>query len=407
MEKAHLRLSDEQRFHWLRLIRTERIGPVTFRQLISRYGSARLALEALPEIAARSGATRGLQAAPLGDIEREFDTARRMGARFVALGEPEYPAALAQTENAPPLLAVAGDPSPLQRPQIAIVGSRNASTNGLKFARELAADLAGQGVGVTSGLARGIDRAAHEGALARGVTVAVLAGGLDMPYPPQNIDVLERIVGGTGGCAVSVMPFGHEPQARDFPRRNAIIAGLSLGVVVVEASDKSGSLITANMATEIGRMVFAVPGHPVDPRSHGTNGLIRQGADLVRNAADVLDVMRPLMAGPVLRPVGGAPVRPPETATQSHLPSAPSASQAGDARGRVPKPGSPLPPPASQTPPDPVDHVAGLLGTAPTHVDDLIRESGLPAPKVHAALLDLELAGRIGRGSGGVVFLVS
>lgn len=292
------RLTDAQKFNWVRLIRTERVGPVTFRQLINRYGSAASALAALPEMAARGGTLRGIRIAPEDAIAAEFETLHRLGGRFIAMGEPEYPVALRQLENAPPVLAVVGDPAAMMPPMVGIVGSRNASTNGLKFARTLARDLASAGFAVVSGLARGIDRAAHEGALAVSATgagtVAVLACGLDRPYPPQNVDIFERIANARFSCAVSAMPMGHEPMARDFPRRNAIIAGMALGVVIVEASERSGSLITATMATDAGRLVFAVPGHPMDPRSAGTNALLRDGAELIRHADDVLEVLRPL-----------------------------------------------------------------------------------------------------------------
>ena len=262
---AH-RLSDEQRFNWLRLIRTDRIGPVTFKQLIQRFGSAQAAIEALPEIAARGGALRAVKIATEVDIAREFDAASQLGAVFVAMGEPEYPALLRHFENAPPIISVLGDLSAFAQSGVGVVGSRSASTNGLAFARKMSAELASAGFAIVSGLARGIDRAAHEGALTQGGTVAVLAGGLDRPYPPQNLDLYERLKQSNGSCLISAMPFGYEPVARDFPRRNAIIAGLSLAVVVVEAAERSGSLITARMATEAGRLVFAIPGHPVDPR---------------------------------------------------------------------------------------------------------------------------------------------
>ncbi|NJR13583.1 MAG: DNA-protecting protein DprA [Phyllobacteriaceae bacterium] len=311
-DAAPQHLSDSQRFYWLRLIRTERVGPVTFRQLVAKFGSAQLALEALPEISARSG--RLIKPAPEDVIRREIELAHALGAQFIALGEPDYPPLLRHLDNAPPLIAVLGDAAALACPALAIVGSRNASANGARFARTLATGIAADGFPIASGLARGIDRAAHEGAFDGGGTIAVLAGGLDRPYPPQNLDLLARIVDTQGSCAITVMPFGHEPQARDFPRRNAIIAGLALGVVVVEASERSGSLITATMATEAGRMVFAVPGHPLDPRSSGTNGLIREGAELVRSADDVLDVIRPMKTLPSLVPVRAARPMPPQNA---------------------------------------------------------------------------------------------
>jgi DNA processing protein len=403
------RLTDEQRFHWLRLIRTGGIGPVTFRQLIRRFGSAKAALEALPGLAASSPGARAFQPVSEVAVEAELTAAAACGARFVALGEPEYPRFLAYTESAPPLLAVLGDTGTLAAPPLAVVGSRNASANGMRFARDVAAALGADGFSVSSGLARGIDRAAHLGALETGGTIAVLAGGLDRPYPPQNLDVLERIAVAKGSCAISVMPFGHEPQARDFPRRNAIIAGLSLAVVVVEAAERSGSLITATMATELGRIVFATPGHPVDPRSHGTNSLIREGAELVRSADDILEVVRPLRGAPPPRPVipasgsGGPEPRGPLAAARRAEDTPPAPSAASTTNGIAPGLAFPVRPAVSGAP---VDIVLALLGPAPTRIDDLVRDSGLAAAAVHAALLDLELDGRIERGSGGVVSLL-
>jgi DNA processing protein len=392
-------LTDQQRFNWLRLIRTEKIGPVTFKQLIQRYGSAQAALDALPEISARGGALKSIKVASEAEIAREFDEAAKLGAVFVAMGEPEYPALLRHFDGAPPIIAVLGDVAALNQPGIGVVGSRSASTNGLAFARKMSAELSQAGFAIASGMARGIDRAAHEGAMSQGCTVAVLAGGLDKPYPPQNLDLYERLRQTGGSCLISTMPFGYEPVARDFPRRNAIIAGLSLAVVVVEAAERSGSLITARMATEAGRLVFAIPGHPVDPRSAGTNGLIREGAELARSAEDIIEVVRPLAAkAPTSIPnafVPRASVAPahiaekskqlPQSLTQLVLPKNIAAVSEDD-----------LP-----------DLLYALLGPSPTSVDDLIRECGEAASKVQAALLELELAGRIERGAGGVVTAIA
>jgi DNA processing protein len=384
-------LTDQQRFNWLRLIRTDRIGPVTFRQLIQRYGSAQSALEALPEIAARGGALKSVNAAHVDDIAREFDEAAKLGAVFVAMGEPEYPALLRHFEGAPPIIAVLGDIVALNQNVIGVVGSRSASTNGLAFARKMSAELCQAGFAVVSGLARGIDRAAHEGAISQGGTIAVLAGGLDRPYPPQNLDLYDRLKQIEGSCLLSTMPFGYEPVARDFPRRNAIIAGLSLAVVVVEAAERSGSLITARMATEAGRLVFAIPGHPVDPRSAGTNGLIREGAELARSAEDIIEVVLPLAAKePVYAPNLRTSVAAPITSQAKPLPA--SLTQHVQSKAKIAGSDDDLP-----------DILFSLLGPAPTSVDDLVRESGQTAAKVQAALLELELAGRIERGAGGVV----
>lgn len=257
------RLSDRQRIAWLRLIRTESIGPATFRELINRFGSAEAALEILPELV-MSGGTKRLPRIPsVATIEGEIETARLAGAALVALCEPDYPPMLKRMEQPPPIIAVKGNPAVFQQPSIAIVGARNASLAGMKMARMLAGDLGREGYAIVSGLARGIDTAAHQGSLSTG-TVAVLAGGLDRPYPPENV-ALSNQIADQGGAVVSEMPFGWEPRAVDFPRRNRIVAGLALGLVVVEAAMRSGSLISARLAGEMGRLVFAVPGSP--PRS--------------------------------------------------------------------------------------------------------------------------------------------
>jgi DNA processing protein len=388
MSGSHL--SDEQRFNWLRLIRTDRIGPVTFKQLIERFGSAQAAIEALPEIAARGGALKSVKIASEADIAWELEEAAKLGAIFVAMGEPEYPALLRHFDGAPPILAVLGDVSALNHNIIGVVGSRSASTNGLAFARRMSAELANAGFAIASGLARGIDRAAHEGAMTQGGTIAVLAGGLDRPYPPQNFDLYERLKQIDGACLISAMPLGYEPVARDFPRRNAIIAGLSLAVVVVEAAERSGSLITARMATEAGRLVFAIPGHPVDPRSAGTNGLIREGAELARSAEDIIEVVRPLATkeqGFTQRVSISAVTQSkqlPDLLVQDAQPKANDNSSEDDLS----------------------DVLLSLLGPAPTAIDDLVRESGKAPSSVQAALLELELAGRIERGAGGVVSII-
>jgi DNA processing protein len=433
--EPQLRLSLRQRKQWVRLIRSERVGPVTFKSLINRFGSAEAALEALPRLVADSGALASAKIPSVGEIEAEFEAAAKLGAQFVALGEPEYPILLRHVENAPPILAVAGDVSTLAHKAVAIVGSRSASANGMTFSRRIAFELAEAGLAIASGLARGIDRAAHEGALAARTkqsneygsgavpsTIAVLAGGLDRPYPPQNLDLFDQMREKPGACVISVMPFGHEPQARDFPRRNGIIAGLSLGVVIVEAAEKSGSLITARMATELGREVFAVPGHPNDPRSVGTNGLIREGAILIRGAEDVFEALKPMMAetGAPKRIASEPRTLKPEASFVLHKTLAqetndtrqpPSRHQPIERVGvtsvedKAPallKPNTA----AKQSNLEPSDLILACLSTAPTALDDLVRETGLPAARVLAALTELELDGRIIRGSGGVVSLV-
>ena len=285
-------LTRDQRLAWLRLIRSENIGPVTFRELINHFGGAAAAIAATPRLAERGG--RRIRIASEDDATRELAAVEAIGARLVALGEAGYPPALRDIESAPPLIAMRGSDDCLQRPTVAIVGSRNASIAGRKFAMQIARGVGEAGFTIASGLARGIDAAAHEAALASG-TVAVFAGGLDRTYPPENADLAERIVA-SGGALVSEMPMGWEPRARDFPRRNRIISGLSLAVVVVEAASRSGSLITARRAADQGRLVFAVPGFPLDPRSGGTNALIREGATLVTSAADIIGEITPMLA---------------------------------------------------------------------------------------------------------------
>jgi DNA processing protein len=346
----------------LRLARTEGIGPLTFRRLVQRHGSAAAALAALPALAARRGAPfRPLDPAT---AQREMDGLSRLGARLLHLDGPGYPPLLALLDDAPPILALLGDPAALAPAAVAIVGARNASAAGRRMAEDLAEALAGAGQAVVSGLARGIDAAAHLGALRQGRTIAAVAGGLDQPYPPEHAGLQARIAA-EGGAVLAEAPLGTAPLARHFPRRNRIVAGLSLGVVVVEAAPRSGSLITARLALEMGRELFAVPGSPLDPRCRGSNDLIRQGAHLVETAEDVLD----------------------------HLPEAPRDVPLFTLAA-APEDGQPLlvePPP----PPGKPDEVFELLGNTPITVDDLSRRCHLSAAALQALLLDLELAGRV------------
>ena len=350
----------------LRLIRTPSIGPVTYAQLLRRFGSAVAALDAVPELARRGGGKAPRLAAP-ADIEREVERVAEMGGRYVFSEDENYPALLAEIETAPPALIIMGDLGVLDRPAVAIVGARNASAAAVRFARQLAHDLAAEGVPVVSGLARGIDTAAHEGSIEHG-TVGVIAGGVDIFYPPENAG-LQRAVA-QRGLLVSEQPPGTEPHARHFPYRNRIIAGLATGTVVVEAAPRSGSLITARLAAEFGREVMAVPGSPLDPRAQGCNQLIRDGATLIQSAADVIDSVRPWGKDRVAAPREpfGAPV----------------AAEAGETeRGRV----------------------SDLLSPSPVAVDELIRQSGLASAAVQMVLLELELAGRLERHAGGRVSL--
>ena len=366
-----VRLSEEQRLDWLRLIRSDHIGPRTFRDLVNFYGGARAALAALPALARRGGAAGPARIFSLEDAESELKASRARGVEFVALGEPDYPPRLAMIDDPPPLLALRGKRDILARPLVAIVGSRNASAAGAKFAQILARDLGAAGFAIVSGLARGIDAAAHRASLASG-TVAVLAGGHDRIYPAEHAGLLDELL--AEGAAVSEMPLAWEPRARDFPRRNRLISGLSLGVIIVEAAKRSGSLITARMAGEQGREVFAVPGSPLDPRSEGTNGLIKQGATLVTEAADVIAVLEPILGRGV-----DAPAREPE-----RNPAAAGAEPGDDERSRI----------------------VGLLGPAPVAIDDLVRLTGSSPAIVRTVLLELDIAGRLERHGGALVSLL-
>ncbi|UIK06938.1 DNA-processing protein DprA [Neorhizobium galegae] len=369
--RTGIALTERQRIAWLRLIRSDNVGPATFRDLINHCGSAENALAMLPELSARGGATRAIRIAGVQEAERELEAAHRFGARFVGIGEPDYPPALRQIEGAPPLLAMKGDLSAATRPSVGVVGSRNASISGAKFAAMIARDCGRAGYTVTSGLARGIDTAAHRASLDTG-TIAVLAGGLDQPYPPENVPLLDEITEGVG-LAVSEMPFGWEPRARDFPRRNRLISGISLGVVVIEAAERSGSLITARMATDFGRLVFAVPGSPLDPRCHGTNGLLKQGAIVTTGSADVIEALAPLSQ---LDLFSGSVVEEPKKFSDILPPN-------DDDRAII----------------------VSALGPTPVEVDDIIRHTALPASSVYLILLELDLAGRLHRHVGGLVSL--
>ncbi|SFG95978.1 DNA-processing protein DprA [Methylobacterium gossipiicola] len=388
-----MQLNEAQRLDWLRLIRAEGIGPRTFRTLINRYGGAGAALEALPTLTNRAG--RRVVPLTRAEAQAELAAAARLGVRFVALGEAAYPKLLQAADSAPPLLAVRGDPAVLNRPAVAIVGSRNASAAGLNLTERLSRDLGEAGLVVVSGLARGIDARAHKATLLSG-TVAVLAGGHDRIYPSNHGALVEAILE-AGGAVVAEMPMGWEPRGRDFPRRNRIISGLSLGTVVVEAARRSGSLITARFALEQGREVFAVPGSPLDPRAEGTNDLIRQGATLVAEAAHVLEALVPL----VERDAFGAE---PLALDRTDLAEAPIFWDELDVDGIV------LPMPAEDfSPPEATDdraRLVALLSPTPIGTDDLARAAGLSVRVVQTTLLELELDGRIERHGSGAVSLV-
>ena len=365
-------LNPAEKLDWLRLIRSENVGPVTFYQLLARFGSAAAALEGLPEIARRGGRDRPLTLFPRTDAEREMTALDRAGARLVAWGESDYPPALAAIDDAPPLLSMLGEARILQRPAIAVVGARNASANGRRFARDIALQLGQRGLVVVSGLARGIDAAAHEGALPTG-TMAVLAGGIDSIYPEENRALHEAIA--ERGALLAEMPVGTVPQARHFPRRNRIISGCALGVLVVEAALRSGSLITARFALEQGREVFAVPGSPLDPRCRGCNDLIRRGATLTESAEDVVAQIEVQLA--------------PGPSPRQQAPEAPLAPVLGDGELAAAR-----------------RLVLERLSPTPVPVDDLVRECQLSPALTINVLLELELAGRLERQPGNLVALL-
>jgi len=364
-----LHLTETDRIDRLRLIRSDNVGPRTFNSLLNHFGDARTALERLPDLARRGGANRSGRICSEEEARAEIAAAKRIGVTLVAPGEAAYPPRLATLEDAPPLLGVRAAPDVLIRPMIAIVGSRNASGAGLKFAGQLARDLGDAGFVVISGLARGIDQAAHRATVESG-TVAVLAGGHDRIYPPEHDDLLAALL--DQGGAISEMPLGHGPRAHDFPRRNRLISGASLGVVVIEAAHRSGSLITARMAAEQGREVFAVPGSPLDPRAAGTNDLIKQGAGLVTDASDVISAIQPILERPIVLEAREGDDEPLDFEIDPGV------------RGRI----------------------VALLGPSPVSLDDLIRMSGLSPTLVRTVLLELELAGRLERHGGGLVSLV-
>lgn len=377
--KTGIRLSDRQRINWLRLIRTENIGPVAFRDLILFCGSAANAIERLPDLNIRGGGSRPVRVSSLNDAERELEAIENMGARLVGMGEPDYPQQLKNCEAPPPLVIIKGDANVFRKPPVAIVGSRNASVVGARFTEKLARDLGDSGFAIVSGLARGIDAAAHKASMMSG-TVAVLAGGLDRPYPPENLPIY-RAIPENGGALITEMPMGAEPRARDFPRRNRIIAGLSLGLIVIEAAERSGSLISARMAGEMGRTVFAVPGSPLDPRARGTNALLKQGATLVTSADDVIESLAPLM---------------PDGSILSDLEQADLLNQLDEEPAVL----QPITTDMER------DLMVDALGPVPIDVDTLVRHVGISAGSAQLILLELDLAGRLLRYPGNQVALM-
>ena len=361
-------MTGAERLARIRLIRTPHVGPVSWHQLMQRFGSGVAALSALPDLALRGGSGRP-RIAPAEVAEREVARVAALGARHIFSDEGDYAALLRQVEGAPPVLIVRGDPAMLRAPCVAIVGARNASAAACRFARQMAADLTARGITVVSGLARGVDTAAHVGALG-GSTAAVIASGVDIAFPPENAALQDRIA--NEQLLISEHPPGTEPMARHFPARNRIIAGLAQGTLVIEAAPKSGSLITARRAGDYGREVMAVPGSPADPRAQGCNLLIREGATLIQTADDVVEALGPIDA----RMVRDVPA--------TFAPASVAVPEAGA---------------------DDRQAVAALLGPTPVAVDELVRQSGRPAAAVQMVLLELELGGRLERHAGARVSL--
>ena len=374
------RLSDEQRLSWLRLIRSDNVGPATFRDLINHFGSALDAIDALPELAKRGGAASRIRICSIARAEKELLAAQRLGARFIGMGEPDYPAALRALDSCPPLLCVRGDGETLKRVSVGIVGARNASITGCKLAQRFSQAAGQAGYTVVSGLARGIDTQAHQAALETG-TVAAFAGGVDHVFPEENQDLAAQILA-KSGAIVSEMPIGWRPRANDFPRRNRIIVGLSLGVVVVEAARRSGSLISARLANEAGRLVFAVPGSPLDPRSEGTNYLIKQGATLITKAEDLLDGLEPMDSDPSRLPfeeVGNDLLLGPDPMEGTVMVEINESLRA---------------------------KIIAALGPSPVEIDDILRYCEASHGEVQLVLVELDLAGRLERHSGNRVSLI-
>lgn len=382
-----IRLSDQQRLNWLRLIRSDNVGPASFRDLIAYCGSAAAALERLPQLV-NSTPKRPLRIHSQQEAEQELEAIDRAGARLIGMGEPDYPQYLRQMLNPPPLVTVLGNTQLFKKPPVAIVGARNASAMACTFTSQLVRELGQSGFSIVSGFARGIDTAAHKASLETG-TIAVLAGGLNRPYPPENLPLIEQIID-NGGIMISEMPIDWVPRAQDFPRRNRIIAGLSLGLAVIEAAHRSGSLISARLAGEMGRLVFAVPGSPLDPRANGTNALLKNGAILLTQAQDIRDALAPM-----LRKDGTAPQQAGFVFTEdsaqiltqtAFLPSETNKNSSSDSAD--------------------LERIRNALSSTPASVDTIIRHTALTPSAVHLALLELDLAGQLQRSNDGLIALL-
>ncbi|KEG19713.1 DNA-processing protein DprA [Bartonella bacilliformis] len=384
MDKG-IQLTDHQRLNWLRLLRSENIGAVTFRNLIDHYQTAENALAALPELSHKGGLGKAIRIATLEDAEKEMNKAEKLGIRFIGLDEPGYPPFLRAMEASPPLITIKGNAAVFSKPSVGVVGSRNASAAGQKLTTQFSHFLGNTGFAIISGLARGIDSIAHQTSLLTG-TVAVMAGGIDHIYPSENKKLYNDIID-NGGAIISEMPISWKPRAIDFPRRNRIIAGLSLGLLVVEAAMRSGSLITARQAVEIGRLIFAIPGSPLDPRSIGTNNLIKEGALLITHPSDIIEALTPLI--------------PNNTGYQLSFFEESYPIQLQQENHSLPKPNTKAPFA------DDAERAAILsaLSTTPIDLDTLSSHSSVPLQNLYLLLIELDLAGKLTRHSGGYVSL--
>ncbi|EJF90235.1 DNA-processing protein DprA [Bartonella melophagi] len=380
-------LTDHQRLNWLRLLRSESIGPVTFRNLIDHYKTAENALAVLPELSRKSGRCAPIRIATLEDAEKEMQKAEKLGIRFVGVGEPDYPAYLRVTEASPPLITIKGNVSVFHKSSVGIIGSRDASAAGKKLTAQFSHFLGNAGFITISGFARGIDSIAHQTSLKTG-TVAVMAGGIDHIYPPENKKLYDDIIT-NGGAIISEMPVGWKPRAIDFPRRNRIIAGLSLGLLVTEAAMRSGSLITTRQAVEIGRLIFAIPGSPLDPRSVGTNNLIKEGALLVTHPSDIIETLTPLVSNTVSSQLNLFEKEYPiqfqeEGFSLPNTETDKSASTRNDSERLA---------------------ILSALSTTPIDLDTLSNHSDIPLQNLYLLLVELELSGKLIRHSDGCVSL--
>jgi len=375
-------LTDSQRLQWLRLLRSENVGAISFWSLMKAFGSAQHALEALPELAERGG-KRGIKVALLDDVEREMTEATRSGVRYICANEPEYPELLRHMDGAPPIISVKGNIDCFQKTGLAIVGSRNASAVGLKLAGIFASDLGEAGFIIVSGLARGIDSAAHRASMKTG-TIAVMAGGLQHIYPPENRNLYNEIID-NNGLIVSEMAFGWVPRAIDFPRRNRLIAGLALGLLVVEAAHKSGSLISARIANEIGRIVFAIPGSPLDPRAQGTNNLIKSGASLVTEPQDIIETLVPLDTRVNDQQLNFFEPTVDLLEDDQKTMHVEQTTTSVDEKTR--------------------NQILNALSLVPIDVETLSYQTDIGLPEIYLALLELDIAGFINRHPGGLISL--